>query len=172
VFLDPDDGLGKVEFVCFEHRWIISTVGVTAPNVEGPARPEHARQIAEPGMQSLAKLFLRQVIVNQGAILGAEFFVSAFGFCRMPSQIQDLMVLNAFEGAEPGSDSIVGTRFDSDIEWRIGVNQVDRGTVQQTIHIFGPATVTAQQAIATEEPKISRFGDCLVGRLWNIVRIG
>ena len=65
----------------------------------------------------------------------------------MSSQIQGLVVVDAFERAEPGSDSIVGTWFDPDIEGRIGVHKVDRGAVQQPIHVFDLATIAAQQAI-------------------------
>src|SRR5262249_31926139 len=51
MLFHPNDGLGEVQARSAEDWRIVATVGVTAPDVKGPARLESAGQVAEPGPQ-------------------------------------------------------------------------------------------------------------------------
>ena len=64
VLLDPDDGLGEIQSTGFEHRRVVSAVGVSSPNVEGPTREKHAGHVAEPGIQELIELLFSDEIVR------------------------------------------------------------------------------------------------------------
>jgi len=126
---------------------IVGTVGVAAPQVEGPARPEHAGDIAEPAAQQQLEGVGRQEVVGQGPVLGPEPPRGRLGLGGVAGPIQLLVVRGRLEGAQAGGDGVVGARLDPDVVRRVGVDHVDRRAAQQAIDVLGLARVAAQQAV-------------------------
>jgi hypothetical protein len=74
-------------------RWIV----VRAPDVGRPSQFQKPSNVAEPGSQQAIGLLVRDEVVFQGTILGAESLRGAFCLFQMPRQFQFLVM----EGREP-----------------------------------------------------------------------
>ena len=56
------------------------------------------------------------------------------------SRIGPLVVLLRRKGTQARSDGVVRTRFDPDVIWRIGVDELDLGAGEKAVDVlFGPA---------------------------------
>src|SRR5262249_37518550 len=64
MFLDPDDRLGEVEPTCLQHRRVVATVGIAAPDIEGTTGYEDTRNVAKPGVQELVELRVGDKVVG------------------------------------------------------------------------------------------------------------
>ena len=96
VLLDPDHRLREVQSGGLEHRRVVAAVGVAAPDVESPARFQHAGQVAEPGVQEAVELRFADEVVGQGPVLGPQLLsvglaflgwrtTSSFWWCIVPA---------------------------------------------------------------------------------------
>ena len=94
----------------------------------------------------------------------------------MPRQVQLLMMmvgrLEVTKRRQPGGDGIVAPRLDLHVVGGIGIHQLDRGTSQEPVHVFGIAAIAAEQPMVPKNPQVTRLGNGLVGGLGNLVRIG
>ena len=67
MLLDPDDRLREIEIELFQDGWENRTIRVATPNVKTAPRLQHAPDIAEPEMQQMLVLVIREVIALQAA---------------------------------------------------------------------------------------------------------
>src|SRR6185437_10824118 len=102
MLLIPYNGLREVQPRRLENRRIVGTIGVAAPNVEGPTRQQHTREIAKPRLQQTHEFRVADEIIGQGSIAGTQLAVGGTCFLRMAGQIQELMVLGTFKRAQTG----------------------------------------------------------------------
>ena len=73
------------------------------------------------------------------------------------------------ERTETGGDSVVAAGLDANIVRRVAVDQVDRLTVEQPIHIFRLAGIATQQPVLPEQPQVARLRCRLVRQaMWRV----
>ena len=87
MLFDPDDRLAEVQAARLQRCWVVADVRIAAPDVEAPAWQQHARQIAEPGVQEIIEVRFREEIVGHRSVFGPKLLVGRFGLLRMPAQI-------------------------------------------------------------------------------------
>jgi len=81
--------------------------------------------------------------------------------------IKALVMLEIGERRQPSGDRVIRTWLDSDVVGRIGVDEIDRLTLHQAVHIFRAGRIPTQQPMVTENPQIATARDCLLERLGN-----
>jgi hypothetical protein len=165
VFLVPHNGLAEVQAVFPEKRREIPEVRVPGPAHEDVSRQQHAGHVAEPGVEQLMEVAIGEEVVGERPVLGPEFLRGRLRLVREALDIELLVVRRAGEGAEAGGNSVVRPRLDIHSIRRIGVDQVNRGAVEQAIHVLGLGAIAAQQAVLTEEPQVAGLGDGSIRRL-------
>lgn len=138
MLLHPDDGLGEVQARGLQHWGVVGAIGVAAPDVGSASREQHAGQIAKPGVQQALKFLVGDKVVGQGPVFGLQLPGCPLRFLGVAGEIQRL-VMGCLERTEACRDRIIRAWFDADIIWRIDVDQVDVGAIEQTIHILGLA---------------------------------
>jgi hypothetical protein len=148
----PDDVLREVQAAGFEDRRIIAQVRVAAPDVGGVARRQHASDVPEPGVQQLVERLIRDEIVGQGTILGPQLLAGRLGLAGMPHYVELLVMGHGFKRTQPGRDGVVAAWFKLHIVWGICVDQMDRCSCQQPIHVLRLAGVAAQQPMLAKNP--------------------
>jgi hypothetical protein len=80
-------------------------------------------------------------------------------------------LLGRGERRQPGGDGVVAARLDLHVVRRVGVDQVDACPAEKAVHVFGLASVAAEQAVVVEDPQIARLGDGRVRRGRHVVRV-
>jgi hypothetical protein len=76
------------------------------------------------------------------------------------------------EGAQAGGDGVVAAWFNAHVIGGIGIHEVDRGTLKESIYIFSPTAITAQQPVAAEVPQVTNLRCGCVRRLGHVIGIG
>jgi hypothetical protein len=64
MLLVPDNGLREVHPRRLENRRVVGAVGIAAPDVEGPTRQQHPREIAEPRLQQALEFRVTDEIIG------------------------------------------------------------------------------------------------------------
>ena len=157
VLLDPDDGLGEVQLAGLKHRRIIAAVRIASPQIEGFSWQQYPGQVPEPGVQEFFKVGFGKEVVDEGAVLGAQLFVSGVALARMAADVQPLM-MGGGKGTEAGGDGVVAAGLDFDVVRRIAVDQMDRGASQKLVDIRGLRRIAAQEAMVPQQPEVAGFG--------------
>ena len=75
----------------------------------------------------------------------------------MPSKIKSLVVLSARERTQSRGDCVIASRLNTAIVRRVSVDQLDPGSVEQTIEVSGLAAITTEQTMRAEDPKVARL---------------
>src|SRR5579872_6903072 len=81
--------------------------------------------------------------LGQRAVLGTELARGGVGLVREALDVEALMVRRPLERRQAGGDGVVRARLDLDVIRRIRVHQMNGGTVEQAVHVFGLAGVRA-----------------------------
>ena len=97
MLLVLDDRLGEIQPLLLQERWVVRTVRVPAPDVEPPARDQHAGDVAEPGVEQAIELLVRHEVVGQRAVLGSQLLLRRLRFLRMPGHVHRLAMRRLLE---------------------------------------------------------------------------
>jgi hypothetical protein len=75
------------------------------------------------------------------------------------------------ERGQTGSDSVIRAWLNLDPVGWIGVDQMNRGAIEQAVHVLRFTRVTTQETVPAHYPQIARSCDRLIGRSRHLVRI-
>ena len=97
--------------------------------------------------------------------LARSFLPVGSGFLGMAGRVEGLVMRRALERRQARGNGVVAARLDLHVVRRIGVDQVDRSAVQQSVHILGQPAVAAEEAVLAQDPQVARPGRRRVRRL-------
>ena len=107
MFLHPDDRLREVQARRLQHRRVVRTVGVAAPDVEATTRHQHAGHVAEPGREQLVERVVGDEVVRQRPVLGPHLLLRRLGLLGMPREVEPLVMLCAGERLRPAAMALL-----------------------------------------------------------------
>src|SRR6516165_7747346 len=93
MLLHPDYLLRKMQPRLLEGLREVANIGVSAPDKKQASGLQCPSNIAEPGKQQPVELGISDEVAGQRTVLGPQLLPGGFGLCRMPSQVERLMVL-------------------------------------------------------------------------------
>ena len=171
VLLVPDDGLREVEPRLAQRRRVVGHVGVAAPDVGRSARHQDAGGVAEPGAEHPFEGLVGDEVVGERSVLRAHLARRGLGLARVACEVERLVValLGRGERREPRADRVVAPGFDLHVVGRVGVEQVDARTTEQTIEVGFAPRVATEQPVVAKHPEVAGLRDRIVGRLGHVV---
>ena len=116
------------------------------------------------------EFFFRKEVVGQWPVLGPQL-PGRWTLLGVAFQVQP-RVMRGLKGGQAGRHGVLGARFNPDAIGGIAVDQVDRLTSEQAIHILGSGRIAAKEPMVAQDPEIAFLGDCFVGRFGNSIGIG
>jgi integrase len=129
--------------------WDAGTLAyITAWKVSRANQNQHARDVAEPGVQEAVEFLVRDKVVSQRPVFGSQFLLRWLGFAGMAGEVEALVMrrglaLGGLKRTQADGDRVVRTRFNFDVVRRIGVAEVNELSVEQPIQVFRLRTVAA-----------------------------
>src|SRR2546422_9992436 len=121
--------------------------------IEGAAGKEDASDVPKPGPEHLLVGSRIEEVILKRPVLRPEAPCGGLRLLRVPGEIK-LLVVRLLKRAIPGGNGVIGAGLDADVVGRVGVDQVNRGALEEPVDVLGLRGVATKETVAAKGPEV------------------